>query len=278
MLQVDGDIDASAAPATNSRSGGGSGGSILLISRKVCSGTGTIDVRGGDAKAINGGGGGGGRIAVNCATSRFRGTYKAFGGSGQMEAGGAGSITITINNARHRTLIFDNNGRHPSQTFIKNYTDLTREGGRSWITTQYVDGFNVERLLVRGGSHLGFKHMQGRTLALNVDRLEGDLTGLLHVSTGNRVLIKSTPNQFPASFRVYSGGYFALPPNVLLKDLYYPSIIVEGSMTITTLSIGRGTEFNIRETVRELVQLFFCLLFCVYAFQHSDGKLASMTF
>lgn len=249
MLQVDGDMDASAAPAINDRSGGGSGGSILLISRNICSGTGRIDVRGGDARAVNGGGGGGGRIAINCQTSRFRGQYRAFGGNGQKEAGGAGSVTVTVDNARHRTLIFDNNGQHPGHAFIKNYTDLSREGGRSWIVTQYADRFNVERLLVRGGSHLGFKHIYDRTLTVVVNRLEGDLTGLLHISSGNRLQIKSTANLFPVSFRVYSGGYFTLPPTVLLKDLYYGNIFVEGVVNIASISIGRGTEIFIQETV-----------------------------
>lgn len=222
----------------------------------MCSGAGRIDVHGGDAKAVSGGGGGGGRIAINCQTSRFRGVYRASGGSGQIEAGGAGSVTVTVDYARHRTLIFDNNGRYPSQAFIKNYTDLTREGGRSWITAQYVDRLSVEHLLVRGGSHVGFKHMNGRTLTLVVDRLEGDRTGLLHVSDGNRVEIKSTPNQFPVSFRVYNGGYFALPSSVLLKDLYYPNIFIEGVVKIFSISIGRGTELVIKETVRK------CKLFC----------------
>jgi hypothetical protein len=96
LAQIDGVISANGLNATNSRSGGGSGGSIWLTAQTL-SGAGGIAAQGGNGEPIHGGGGGGGRIAINSITNTFAGTITAFGGLG-AQRGGAGTIYQTSTN------------------------------------------------------------------------------------------------------------------------------------------------------------------------------------
>jgi hypothetical protein len=96
LALIDGVISANGLNATNSRSGGGSGGSIWLTAQTL-SGAGGIAAQGGNGEPVHGGGGGGGRIAINSITNAFTGTVTAFGGLG-AQRGGAGTIYQTITN------------------------------------------------------------------------------------------------------------------------------------------------------------------------------------
>jgi hypothetical protein len=90
-------------------------------------------------------------------------------------------------------------------------------------------------------------------ITLNVGRLDGDSGGMLHIGKSQRLIIKSAPTQFPASFRVYEQGIFQVPPGMLLMNLYYPKITVDGAIKdLNDLSIGKGTELEITEKVRQL--------------------------
>jgi hypothetical protein len=89
-VEIDGAISANGYSATNSRSGGGSGGGIF-ISAPTFSGVGSLSANGGSGVPDGGGGGGGGRIAVVCGTNNFSGTTTAYGGGGK-NYGGAGTL------------------------------------------------------------------------------------------------------------------------------------------------------------------------------------------
>ena len=261
IVQVDGVLDVSAAPTSNEGAGGGSGGSVLLHA-KLFLGKGNIKANGGATMASSvrsGGGGAGGRIAVHYEASRFGGVFSAHGGLSGSESGGPGTLYLA-ENATHRTVIINNNGYRTTKAYISDYSDLSEDGGRAWMDLGTRASFTVDQLLLRGGGHLAFRSLLP-TFTLNIQRLDGDLGGMLHVSKGNRVYVRSAPTHFPASFNVYDLGFLLLPVNVLLKDLYYPRIAIEGAIGgMDNLVIGGGSELVSTEKVLPLIRFCASLL------------------
>ncbi len=125
---LEGLISANGLNGTNSRSGGGSGGSIWLTAQTV-SGTGAITAHGGNGEPIHGGGGGGGRIAIFSGTNRFSGTLAAYGGNG-WKSGGAGTVFTKLMSAPTGLLLLDNGGRAGTNSLVAvtNGTDVLIRG------------------------------------------------------------------------------------------------------------------------------------------------------
>jgi hypothetical protein len=113
---LNGAILANGADATNTRSGGGAGGSVWITAQNY-SGTGNIHADGGLGEPTHGGGGGGGRIAVEFNTNFFSGTFSAIGGNGAFR-GGAGTIYTTII-GQVGTLLVDNGGVAGTNTLLQ---------------------------------------------------------------------------------------------------------------------------------------------------------------
>ena len=240
----------SADTAVNPGTGGGSGGSILIQSTLFL-GKGKIIADGGEvARASFGdaGGGAGGRIAAHYLSTRFAGSFSAHGGASRSEAGGPGTVFLA-ENSTHTTMIIDNNGYRATKLYISNYRDLSNDGGRAWLLAGYMDEFTINLLQLRGGSHFAVYHLKP-SFTLHVERLEGDLGGLIHVSKKNRVYINYAPRLFPSSFHVYNEGFIRLPRDVLLKDLFYPRISLEGMISgMDNLTLGGGAELVVTAEV-----------------------------
>ncbi|HEY5915056.1 MAG TPA: hypothetical protein VJA21_31060, partial [Verrucomicrobiae bacterium] len=114
VLTLNGRITANGISATNSNSGGGSGGSVW-IDVATFLGTGAISADGGGGNGF-GGGGGGGRVAINPATNLFGGTITAYGGAANTQVGGAGTVfflrpDILTPASAPAELVLDNGGR-----------------------------------------------------------------------------------------------------------------------------------------------------------------------
>jgi hypothetical protein len=129
LLQISGIISANAGDATNSRSGGGAGGSILLSAQTI-TGSGLVSVDGGAGEPIRGGGGGGGRIAIYAGTNLFSGTTLARGGSGFV-IGGAGTFYTRDTNQPVGQVLVDNGGRSGTNSIFTSTepVNLTVQGG-----------------------------------------------------------------------------------------------------------------------------------------------------
>lgn len=152
-------------------------------------------------------------------------------------------------NATHKTMIIDNNGYRANKLYISDYRDLSNDGGRAWLLAEFMDEFTINLLQLRGGGHFAIHHLKP-TFTLHVERLEGDLGGLIHVSRKNRVYINYAPRLFPSSFHIYNEGFLHLPRDVLLKDLFYPRISLEGMISgMDNLTIGGGAEFVVTAQV-----------------------------
>jgi hypothetical protein len=154
-LQLDGAIIADGANGTNSRSGGGSGGSIWLSAQTI-SGSGTLSAKGGAGEPIHGGGGGGGRIALYFATNLFTGTISAQGGNGFVP-GGAGTVYTRDLAHAAGTVLVDNAGKAGSNTLpqAEEPFDLTvRNGGRIFVSDSGAIG-NLT-IVSNGGMQFSF--------------------------------------------------------------------------------------------------------------------------
>ena len=112
---VNGTISADGANGTNSRSGGGSGGSIWITAQLV-SGSGAISAQGGAGEPTHGGGGGGGRIAIQSDVNSFAGSLAAYGGAGAM-TGGAGTVYTELT-GQNGLLVFDNGGQVGTNSLV----------------------------------------------------------------------------------------------------------------------------------------------------------------
>ena len=115
IFLINGTISADGANGTNSRSGGGSGGSIWITAHNL-SGSGIISAQGGAGEPIHGGGGGGGRIAVQCDVNTFSGSIAAYGGVG-AKTGGAGTVYTKLT-AQNGLLVFDNAGHSGTNSLV----------------------------------------------------------------------------------------------------------------------------------------------------------------
>lgn len=203
------------------------------------------------------GGGGGGQVSISYESSRFSGIYKTHGGNSGTEPGGPGPVYLSENNT-YKSVIVDNNGYRTSNLYISDYQDISKDGGRAWLFVDHNKKFVIDRMVLKGGGHLALRHNTKCScvgcdcaITLIVNHLEGDYGGMLHVGVGQKLYINSAPTQFPSSFRIYDRGFFHVPPRMLLKDLYYPQISVEGIISgLTDWNIGRGTVVTIRSGVR----------------------------
>lgn len=110
-----GNITVNGAAATNSRSGGGSGGSVWITAQSVF-GTGGITASGGAGEPVHGGGGGGGRIAILAETNAYSGAMVAYGGVG-WQIGGAGTVYSKIG-AEVGQVLVDNGGQSGTNTVL----------------------------------------------------------------------------------------------------------------------------------------------------------------
>lgn len=149
-VNIDGMVSANGADATNSRAGGGAGGSIWITATNV-NGAGIITANGGAGEPGHGGGGGGGRISIVCGTNNFSGSITAYGGTG-FKTGGAGTI-YTQTGGQTSQLLVDNGGRAGANSLVSLPTtaDVVISGGGSVLLN---GAFNPNNLTIATNSTL----------------------------------------------------------------------------------------------------------------------------
>jgi len=134
-----------------SYSGGGSGGSIYIITNNLI-GSGLIRANGGDSgknSYYGGGGGAGGRIVVYYQTSDFSGEITTFGGLG-IQSGGAGTIFVKSSTQEYGDLIINNNNHSGAITFLSEgdntFGNLKLINGAYLILTASLNVFNSPQI------------------------------------------------------------------------------------------------------------------------------------
>ncbi|HTI98662.1 MAG TPA: hypothetical protein VL527_07135, partial [Dongiaceae bacterium] len=149
--EIDGRILANGQDASNSRSGGGAGGSIW-ISAQTLNGTGVITANGGAGEPSLGGGGGGGRIAISFASNSFSGPITAYGGVGWVK-GGAGSV-FTKTGSQNGLLSLNNGDQAGANTLVTVSDDSVDVLIHSNVVVQPSGTWTAHNVTVQSGAAL----------------------------------------------------------------------------------------------------------------------------
>ncbi|MBS3167457.1 hypothetical protein J4403_04620 [Candidatus Woesearchaeota archaeon] len=200
-LVISGTISAN---GSSSLDGGGSGGSIYIITKNI-NGSGSILSTGGKCNQTDGGGGGG-RIAIYYQNNYFTGHINATGGTSATatKTGGAGTIYLKdiINN--HSTLYISNKNITTSQI---SFTALNS----SFLTKGFVDSLNITEMAIL--------YLENSSFTFNNTNLHiSSSSGLLQNNTlffpsietfevaGNLFLANEYYFNKTMNFTLYSGG------------------------------------------------------------------------
>lgn len=223
---LDGLLSANGADATNSRAGGGAGGSIWIAAPNI-TGSGTIIANGGKGEPIYGGGGGGGRILLQCGTNNFSGNITAYGGSG-WQFGGAGSI-FTQTGSQAGIVLMDN-GEHAgaaSTITLTNLSDLMIAGCARVVP---VGGFQCGNLTINSNSTLTSTALMSLHLAI-----DGNAT----IQAGGSLTVDSLG---------YASGAGISPGHFSYADSHYPGsgggYGGNGGLGLITNSTPAGTSYG----------------------------------
>ncbi|XP_070535277.1 uncharacterized protein [Ptychodera flava] len=196
-----------------------------------------------------GGGGGGGRIGIyTMEENRFRGEIQAYGGKSYKESGGAGTIYIsnTTPNGTETTLKVNNRDKKPLRDHLLH--ELYEDSGRTYIVTDasHVTDYVFDHVHINQGAHLVFEKFENGTTPVEIGKLYGDLTGMIHSSGDYLIRITDSQSPFPASFYIYEDSYMKLPKSLTVAQLDYQDIHLDGEMDgVHDLTIGRDINFHV---------------------------------
>lgn len=180
-LHLDGTLSVRGQNGNSSRSGGGSGGSILLTTH-FFTGNGRFDVSGGSGTGDKMGGGSGGRLAVYVKSqSQYFGDYIAVGGIGgnvandlSQESGGPGTVYIQeIPDQFPRDRLIINNRNRPFSHYV--------------TLNESQDSYEFDEVHLKKKASLHIVN-NGKQSNLTIHKILGDGTGLIHIHK-NQVLI-----------------------------------------------------------------------------------------
>ena len=234
MLTVNGSLIANGQSATGGgyRSqcgGGGSGGTINIITSSF-DGTGTLSVNGGNRSSnYNGGSGGGGRIALQCTSNTYTGSYFASGGSGYSGYGGAG--TIYLNNNGETTVIIQNNS-----TSSRDITLIKSD------TPNDIDYYKIQSANVTLESGLGVTgqfEMNGNTILNNNTTVIP--SSFIITNTSNEIYNNASGLITFSSFN-YPNLYFKNDGNIVIQDNILE--IPQGATFVATHSLNQS-DYNL---------------------------------
>lgn len=232
-LHLDGNIVTLGGNANGSNSGGGSGGSVYIVTQNF-SGHGLIDSTGGDGYAY-GYGGSGGRIAVHVNWFReYTGDLVTYGGyagsnvpsSDETRNGAGGTVYTTDSNSvgldKKATIVV--NG---TTVYLDGYTKLVIDNDdRNHVlgttvmsdtsSTPYVFEFDE----VEANNH-AVLWIEGDDSELIVHKFDGDRTGLMHLQGQQKVYseyVESTSGYTvaPVSYKIDNGAEIILPSTTIL--------------------------------------------------------------
>ncbi|XP_077861760.1 LOW QUALITY PROTEIN: uncharacterized protein LOC100369350 [Saccoglossus kowalevskii] len=199
---------------------------------------------------IIGGGGGGGRIALyTYEDNRYTGNLHTYGGVSYKESGGPGTIYMsnTTPNGTQTTLIVDNQGRTPLRDHRLH--DVEEDSARAYIITgeaHQVDSYWFDEVHINQGAHLAFESNVNYSTAVEIGKIYGDLTGMLHSAESFPIIITESQSPFPAAFYIYEDSYVQLPTAVTLSNLDYPDIYIDGEVDgVQNLVIGTHINLHI---------------------------------
>lgn len=105
------------------------------------------------------------------------------------------------------------------QTSISDYSNLRKDGARTWIPLpEDEEGFEFEEVVLQGGAHLAMEASLNMSITqqMIISQLSGPvgdsaLYGTLHVGPYQYAEIMNAPYFFPSSVRTYSSSILVIP-------------------------------------------------------------------
>ena len=199
-LVADGAISSCGGVAESTRSGGGSGGSILVYASRV-HGDGTFMVDGGKGDSSTkyyGGGGAAGRIALYYRENHFLGDFLGAGGSSSFEPGGPGSVYLELVREVNGTYLSDpidfaaHFGRISHEDMVTNGTKTT-QNRTLYINARGKTPRSAKASLENSYTDLSLNAESRCWLTLNEERAGSSRIGVmldeLHLYGGAQLLV-----------------------------------------------------------------------------------------
>lgn len=260
-FHLDGNIVNLGGAATGANSGGGSGGSVHIVTQNF-SGHGLVDVTGGAGFGA-GFGGAGGRIAVHVQWFKeYSGDLLALGGfagkdnTDETKNGAAGTVYTTDSNEigldKKEVKMIDG-----VETYIDGYTYLLIDNdNRNHILGTMVmneDGkkpYQFEFSEVDAVNH-AVLWIEGNDAELTVHKFNGDRTGLMHLTGNQRVYseYKESTSGYtvaPVSYKIENGTEIILPSTTFILGTRSD---MNGLMTmVQNLTVAEGANCKFSST------------------------------
>lgn len=210
--------------ASSSNAGGGSGGSVFLSILKDLRSSGVISANGGTGDGT-GGCGAGGRVSIHVKTKfNYRGKLQAIGGtvSNRLRSGGPGTVFIK------------------EQRYKQYYTQLRinsqDQGWNHYVTLrENTDKFVFNELHLYNDASLRMYPTPGASFVLDIRKLYGDKSGLLHVLNNQTMILEvnapSPVTKTPVNLKVDSGGEAVLATKTYVVGTGKIALEVNGTLT-----------------------------------------------
>lgn len=223
-LELNGLVSGRGANALGSHSGGGSGGSILILTTNM-TGHGEISVVGGDSTG-SGGAGSGGRIGIHCRWRyTFGGKFSDRGGIGSDNSKSAPAGTLykeeNYRPLEYRHLKYLSGTNDTLLAVDHTYVHVDNEGrdvpGATVLMDGYKKDYELDELELTGYSRLVIYHPDNITkITAIVHRFIGDKTGQFHLRNNQTIFVEvveavTNRTEAPCSYLIDRGAEILLP-------------------------------------------------------------------
>ncbi|EGD80129.1 hypothetical protein PTSG_13037 [Salpingoeca rosetta] len=230
---ITGTVRANADSAGGS-GGGGAGGNIYLLTTSL-TGSGRMQVIGGNG-AGNGGGGSGGFIIAHYASGKWYSDQTDVQGGTGWENGGSG-LAYLVGPNNFRNLRADNRGRSSRMQTDADHASVRQAGAAAFLLPETETfNFEFEYVEVYGAAHLVFQHPTDDNSHARITATEvvGDRTGYLHILPNQTLDITSVEpwKRYNISFmpQVYEHADLILPQRTVewrcQNSPAYPSLSI----------------------------------------------------
>ena len=230
LLELNGRLSLRGASGVGANAGGGSGGSLLIVTTNM-TGHGLIAIDGGNASVNgSGGGGAGGRVAIKCRWRyQFGGRFDNFGGDGgaavRGEHAGASGTTYREENRRELEYRLKKYDAERNATFLAvdhTYMHSDNVGKRSPAATLLMSpdrlAYELSELELTGTARLLLYHPpHAPTVSLTVHRFIGDRSGQVHLLARQVLYVevvesgRSNRTEAPCSYIIDDGAEIVFP-------------------------------------------------------------------
>ena len=259
-LELNGFVMARGTNGTGSNAGGGSGGSVLIVTTNM-TGNGEIAVTGGNGTG-GGGGGAGGRVGIHCRWRyAFTGKVTNHGGSGGPGGdGGAGGTLYREENFKplgYRHLKYDKKTNESKFLVDHTYVRADNAGGKAsgatFVMEENTTYYEFQEVELTGNCRLLAYHPSNKTVKVVVHKFYGDKSGQFHLRNGQKAYIEADETvpkkiESPCGYIVDAGAELVLPSEL---HIHGTATTIGGMITgLRHLRISAGSKVFFASTTQ----------------------------